>query len=497
MALTKQEIVRGLKHLGVRQRDILMVHTALSSFGRVEGGADTVIDALIEAVGRRGTIAMPTLYAPAISGAEIFDAEKSPSEMGAVTEVFRNRRGTVRSVHPTHPVAASGARAEELVRNHAKAPTACGEGTPFSKLAEWGGKVLLIGVDQDRNTLLHTAEDYANCAYLSRRTARYRDPADGKVKEITLERFPGPHRNFIGLDPLLRESGVMTIGRIGNAVCRLMDAAGTLRVTVEALGKDPAAVLCDNPCCADCVRQRGFIRREQLAAEGFTLAVRIDEPVHLFVLGPKLWEYGITAIEIGSAWLRQLLKDGVEASAKAITDSDLTVTAVDVSEAGSLSDALALARQVRCPAIVTAAPDGEPGEGRAWLERVAGEAAASDLELLVRNRRDSLIGTAESTELLSELPAGLAFDPAEFAAAGQNPFLTVYYHGLSKSLVRQLYVKDGTFDGRVTEPGQGNGEVKELISILRCRGFRGPMVIWPGETIAAPCETFWTLLRTM
>ncbi len=289
----------------------------------------------------------------------------------------------------------------------------------------------------------------------------------------------------------------MTIGRIGNAVCRLMDAAGTLRVTVEALEKDPAAVLCDNPCCADCVRQRGFIRREQLAAEGFTLAVRIDEPVHLFVLGPKLWEYGITAIEIGSAWLRQLLKDGVEASAKAITDSDLTVTAVDVSEAGSLSDALALARQVRCPAIVTAAPDGEPGEGRAWLERVAGEAAASDLELLVRNRRDSLIGTAESTELLSELPAGLAFDPAEFAAAGQNPFLTVYYHGLSKSLVRQLYVKDGTFDGRVTEPGQGNGEVKELISILRCRGFRGPMVIWPGETIAAPCETFWTLLRTM
>ena len=67
--MTKAEIVDGLSKLGVKAGDILMVHSALSSLGWVEGGADTVIDALIEAVGPGGTIAMPTLYLPSISWA--------------------------------------------------------------------------------------------------------------------------------------------------------------------------------------------------------------------------------------------------------------------------------------------------------------------------------------------------------------------------------------------------------------------------------------------
>ena len=497
LALARKEIVRGLRDLGVKEGDILMVHSTLSGFGRVEGGADTVIDALIEAVGPGGTVAMPTLYLPAISGLEVFDVEKSPSEMGEITEVFRKRAGVLRSVHPTHPVAAFGARAEELIRDHAKAPTACGKGTPFGRLGDWGGKVLLLGVDQDRNTLLHTAEDYANSPYLSQRIARYRDPNTGETRKLVLAKFPGPHRNFIGLDPLFRESGVMKIGKIGKAVCRLMDAAGTLRVVVEALKRDQAAVLCDNPECTDCVRQRGFVRQAELAAEDFTLAVRIDEAVDFPTLTFVLWEHGITAIEIGPSWLRRLLRNGVEVSAKEIGDSGLAVTAIDIGKGGALSEAFELAHRIGCPALVMPAPIGQESRVRPRLARIAEEAASEDLALLVRNRSDSCIRTAESTAVLNELGAGLAFDPSEFAAAGQNPFLSVYYDGISKSLVRQLYVKDGTFAGRPTEPGFGNGEVKELISILRCRCFDGPMVIWPRENVYSSCEEFRRLLRAM
>ncbi len=264
---------------------------------------------------------------------------------------------------------------------------------------------------------------------------------------------------------------------------------------MEALVKDPAAVLCDNPECADCVRQRGFARRAELAADDFTLAVRIDEPTDLSALSRELWGYGITAIEIGPAWLRRLLKKGVGASARIIAGSGLSVTAIDVSEVRAPWNALELASELGCPAVVADAPMDE--KARARLEQMPEEVTASGISLLVRNRRHSLIDIAEAAELLKELGAGLAFDPSEFAAAGQNPFLTAYYHGLSKELVRQLYVKDGTFDGRPTEPGQGNGEVKELISILRCRSFDGPMVIWPRESIAASCEAFWRLLHTM
>jgi aminoglycoside 3-N-acetyltransferase len=484
--MTKAEIVDGLRKLGVKPGDILMVHSALSSLGWVEGGADTVIDALIEGVGPGGTIAMPTLYLPSISGLEVFDVNESPSQMGEISEIFRKRPGIVRSVHPTHPVAAFGPRAVDLIRDHALAPTACGQGTPFSKLADWGGKVLLMGVDQDRSTLLHTAEDYAESPYLSTRVARYRDPADGEVKQLTLERFPGPHRNFIGLDPLFRAEGVMTIGKVGKAVCRLMYAAATIKVAVKALHDDPAAVLCDNPNCADCVHQRGAIRNSELAAEDFTLSVRIDQEMDLKGLAGLLQQFGISSIEIGDSWLKQVLKKDLAGDLK---QTGLAVTGIDVSGLKNLGDALKLAAELKCNRIITAPTPN--------LESIGGQVADIGMSLLVRNQANSPIGRAESTKTLADLGLGLAFDPSEFAAAGQNPFLSVYYHGIKKSLVQQLYVKDGLFSGGPAEPGLGNGEVKELISILRCRSFDGPMVIWPRESIESSCEAFWRMMHEM
>ena len=491
MAMTKQDIIRGLRELGVREGDILMVHSALSSFGRVEGGADALIDALLEAVGPSGTVGMPTLYLPSISGVEVFDVNESPSQMGDVTETFRKRPGTLRGLHPTHSVAVVGARAEDLIRDHVTAPTACGKGTPFGRLAEWGGKVLLLGVDQDRNTLLHTAEDYANLPFLSTRTAKYRDPADGEVKEITLSRFPGPHRNFIGLDPLFREAGVMSIGKIGKAVCRLMDAEGTVRVAVEALTKAPAAVLCDNPACADCVQQRGLIRKAALDREDFTLAARVDEVSDLSELTSLLWGYGITAIEIGPAWLKRILKDGSRAWAEMISEAGLNVIGIDISETRDLQKAVEFAVKIGCATLVTA------GRSEGELKTTAGKASAAGISLLVRNSRGSRMDVSAKTGSLKGTGIGLAFDPSEFAAMREMPFLSVYYHGIPKGLVRQLYIKDGTFDGRLTEPGFGNGEIKELISILRCRSFDGPMVIWPRESIASSCQAFWKLFETL
>lgn len=489
MGLTRADIVQGLRELGVKQGDILMVHGALSSLGWVEGGADTVIDALIEAVNPGGMIAMPTLYAPSITGEEVFDVEESPSQMGEISEVFRKRMHVVRSVHPTHSVAACGPRAQDFIRDHAIAPTACGRDTPFSKLADWGGKALLMGVDQDRNTLLHTAEDYVDSPYLATKIARYRDPEDGEIRELELDRFPGPHRDFIGLDRLFRREGVMTVGKIGNAVCRLMFAGAVLRVATKALETDPAAVLCDNPACADCIRQRGAIRSKRLATEDFTLAVRIDQETDLRRLCNHLWQFGVTSIEIGDSWLKEILGGQYREWAGLLQKARLAVTGVDVSGLESVSDALIFAADLGCGRIITS-----PSSS---LEGLAEEVANAGMSLLVRNQAGSLIGTAESTKALADMGVGLAFDPSEFAAAGQNPFLMVYYHGIKKSLVQQFYVKDGTFGGEPTEPGMGNGEVKEMISILRCRSFDGPMVVWPRGSAESSCKAFWKLLREM
>ena len=87
---------------------------------------------------------------------------------------------------------------------------------------------------------------------------------------------------------------------------------------------------------------------------------------------------------------------------------------------------------------------------------------------------------------------------------GENPFLRVYYKGRLKKHVVQLYVTDGCRPGAeaFTLPGQGQAEVKELMSILRCRGFDGVFCLkLSGEggkqAFARQCKAFWHLLETM
>ena len=58
--VTPDDIKSALKKAGVRKGQAIMVHTSLSSLGYVCGGAQSVIEALLESVGGEGTIMMPT-----------------------------------------------------------------------------------------------------------------------------------------------------------------------------------------------------------------------------------------------------------------------------------------------------------------------------------------------------------------------------------------------------------------------------------------------------
>ena len=124
-AITREDIRYSLQLMGIRPGDTLLVHSALSSIGYVEGGADSVVDAFLDAVGPDGTIVMSTLtgwFSP-------FDAATSPSTVGHISEVFRRRPGVLRSLHPVHSVAAWGKHAAYITEGHENCPTGCGEGT--------------------------------------------------------------------------------------------------------------------------------------------------------------------------------------------------------------------------------------------------------------------------------------------------------------------------------------------------------------------------------
>lgn len=77
----------------------------------------------------------------------------------------KKKEDAIRSLHPTHSVVAIGADNKQLVKDHEKVETPCSHGSPFMKLAENSGKILLVGVDHNSNTTFHTAEELADCPY--------------------------------------------------------------------------------------------------------------------------------------------------------------------------------------------------------------------------------------------------------------------------------------------------------------------------------------------
>ncbi len=252
----RADIVQGLEALGIAAGDTVFLHSALSSLGLVEGGASSVVEAFLGVLGPTGTLVVPTLP----DATKPFAVESSPSTVGQLTEVVRRWPGAVRSRHPTHAVATIGAQARYLTDGH-ESTLPCGANSPYGKLGTLRGWVLLLGVDQDRSTTWHAAETIVDVPYLLTMTVQIVQ-ADGSVREATLPKSPGGHRAFIGLDRRLREDGVLKVGRVGEAVARLMRADEMIAWGIERLREDPAAFLCAKPRCVFCQWARAVLRGE-------------------------------------------------------------------------------------------------------------------------------------------------------------------------------------------------------------------------------------------
>lgn len=240
-------ITRDLKALGVREGGTLLVHSSLSSLGFVRGGPATVIAALRAAIGPKGTLVLPThSWERAGRGDFTFDLRTTPSCVGAISETFRTMPGVVRSLHPTHSVAAIGPRAEALTEGHEGAATPCGEGTPYARIIEARGQILFLGTTLDQNTIFHTLEAIAELPYLMRGDSETFAVtlADGRSKEMQFRRHArGPDRRFAATEDLLAQKGVLSKGRIAASESLLVDAAPMAELMLELLRKEPRYLL--------------------------------------------------------------------------------------------------------------------------------------------------------------------------------------------------------------------------------------------------------------
>ncbi len=461
--LTKGDIESGLRDLGLMTGDHVLVHSSLSSLGPVEGGAATVVDAFLEVLGPDGTLVVPTF-----------------GDFGAIMEEVKRRPGVVESIHPRASVAAVGGKATEVCQDHWKAEMAHTEGTPYARIGDLGGYVCLLGVDQDRNTTLHAVESMLRLSYLNRTQEHTFDTPEGEVTR-SWDYFPGPHRDFIGLDAMLRRQGIVKLGRIGRSAVRLMKSKELVDYLFEFGKTHPDFALCDNPNCEACIDQRADLFRTRWEAEDFTLVTSASLAGRYV---PEMIEncraVGIGHVEIDALQGRPLQSLGaarIVSAVQELTDGGCVVTALRGYTCCNVEDILAAALNSGVGRVVL--PLAGPNE---CLIEVASE---SEIQLSFYHVHLSTTDAHDAIQHLraAGVLANLTYCGGNFARLGEKPFHQMHRARL-KALTDQLDVSDVTYDGRPTELGRGNAEIKELISILRCSGFDGFMVLGAENRLA-------------
>jgi len=237
-------IADALRGLGLGRGDSVFVHSSLSRFGWVEGGAEALCQTIIDVVGPEGTVIMPAFTFPLINEVNaVLDIETSPSCVGKVSETFRTRFATHRSRHISHSVAAAGAKAEHFTAGHC--PDAFDENSAFRRLVDVGGYVLLMGVDYNACTFFHCIEYALPAPYMGltpKPDASVRLPSGEIVPANCRAHHPMRPYDFNRVAGLLDSEGLTRTTTCGNSILRLFPAAGVFNRVLAELNRDPLAL---------------------------------------------------------------------------------------------------------------------------------------------------------------------------------------------------------------------------------------------------------------
>ena len=228
---TKADLILNLKEMGIKPTDVLMVHSSMKSIGEVEGGADTVVDVFMEYLSD-GLFMTPThTWAQMNEEYSVFDPLNEPACVGIIPNIFRKRPGVLRSLHPTHSIAAYGKHAQEYIAGEEDATTPCPKGGCWDRLKDVKAKILLVGVTHARNTYIHSVDEVFDVQerLTLKPTLFHVVMPDGTKKEVYMYRHYNPvsahiSENFDKLSDAFIELGAAKNVKFGDAECILCEA---------------------------------------------------------------------------------------------------------------------------------------------------------------------------------------------------------------------------------------------------------------------------------
>jgi len=252
--VTRTDLVAGFDRIGLRPGQVALVHSAMRPFGHVEGGAETVVDALLDVLGPRGTLVVPTFTfaheaTTAAGDRLLIDPANDPSEMGTISETVRRRPDARRTAAFRHSFAAIGRRAEPIASvDHGLAPFDLR--SAFGVMLALDAQVVLLGVTYARSTSHHFAEWLSEVPYRHAvvREVRLRQP-DGSIIETTMGDYqprPSPDGSYYGsratdfnrLGLMLERTGAVSVTPIGNAIVRRFAMRSLIELAVAEAERD-------------------------------------------------------------------------------------------------------------------------------------------------------------------------------------------------------------------------------------------------------------------
>ncbi len=235
---TKEDIIKQLENLDAPRGVPVIVHSAYSKVGEVEGGAEAFLNALLEYfTADGGLLLIPTHTWDLIGKSEItLDLTEKHTNLGYLSRVALADSRGVRTENPTHSMVVFGDNAAEFAECEKYVTTPTSPEGCYGKLYTMGGAILLVGVTHTSNTYLHAVDEI-----LVTPDRMENKPLNFKVKrqngEMILrkiymfdEESGDISLKFDKLANAFEYHNTVKQGKLGNAETILCDAVGQKRV---------------------------------------------------------------------------------------------------------------------------------------------------------------------------------------------------------------------------------------------------------------------------
>ena len=260
-------LITYFKSLGFRQQHQVLLHAAYRKIRSAFPGIS--IEALIQTIQQiitpNGSLIMPAFtycFEKSTGDHEIFDQQNSPSKVGAVSEVFRNMPGVIRTASPTHSFSFCGKVTETINANNSP-ESPLGAGSVLDWLAKSSSSfILLLGADFSAMSFGHHLEIKAPTTWADFSPWDYmhvKKVGVAKNGRQPLREVPGCAKAFVNFEADLISRGLIQPVSQAGLTSYYVSVELLLQEGLPYFRNHPERLLCPKGSCQACDARHSFM----------------------------------------------------------------------------------------------------------------------------------------------------------------------------------------------------------------------------------------------